>query len=228
MWLASLLVALALGQDGGTLHHADIADGRPAGLEEGFFHAYETEAGFTLEVGDVLTLSTPLGSSASILAVGGGGAAGSVGLGLAHGTAVNSAWYKTIYNGTQSATMGKMVLVALGTTPDPALYMAPQSIAGTQVRVQRMKLAGTKKKPIVWAECEFVNTAERKNASGIITVGDVDLALRLGEVASDKLITREAAIQRLKEAKDLLDIGAYSQAQFDADKARYMPYIAPQ
>lgn len=221
------LVQLGYAQERPLLRHAEIADGRPADIDEGFLKAYETEHGFTLDLGDRLTLSTPLGSSASITAVAGGGGAGGVGGGAVRGSAIQNVYYKTVYNGTQAATMAKAVTLAVSGNVDPALFMAPQSIAGTEVQVVRIKLAGTKKRPVVWAECKFVNESDKKNASGIVTVGDVDEAVRLGEVVSPEHMTRDLAIARLKEAKELLDIGAYTQDQFDAERAKYLPYIAP-
>jgi hypothetical protein len=197
------------------VRHSDIVDGRPDSLPEGFVQAYETGAGFTLEVGDTLTLGQPQGASAT--AMGNATVA----------TAVGRSWYASVYNGTQAATMGKAVLSGLSGAPDPALYMAPASLAGAEVRVVRMKLAGTKRKPTVWAECELVEAKSRANSSGIVTVSDIDLALRTQEVSSGELVTRELAIQRLKEAKDLLDIGVYTQEQFEAEKAKYLPYVAP-
>jgi hypothetical protein len=209
------------------LRHADIADGRPVDILEGFYHSYETAHGFTLNVGDRLTLSTPLGSSASITAVGGGGGAYGGGVGVVRGSSVGSVYYTTVYNGTQSATMAKAVMLALAGNVDPSLYMAPLSLAGAEVQVARMRLGGTKKRPSVWAECELVNSGEKANTSGIITVGDVDVAIRLGEVSSPKYITREIAIARLREAHDLLDLEVYTQQQYDAEKAKYLPYIQP-
>jgi hypothetical protein len=221
---AAVVVALlwAQGVPGATgrlVKHSEIANGRPEDILEGFISAYEVEQRFVVEIGDVLTLATPLGSSSSSTVVRSSGGRG------AHGTTVDAGYYTTIYNGTQSATMGKEILAGLSGTPDPAVYMAPRTLSGTEVRVTHMKLAGTKKRPIVWAECEFVNRAEKQNNSGFITIGNLDLAFRLGEATSPKYITRDFAVQKVKEAKDLLDIGVYTQEQFDAEKAKYLPYI---
>lgn len=195
--------------------HEDIADGRPDSLPEGFVQSYETGQGFTLDLGDTLTLGAPQGSSATAM-----GNANVV-------TAVGRSWYSMVYNGTQAATMGKAVLMGLSGVPDPAMFMAPASLAGSQVRVVRMKLAGTKRKPTIWVECEFIEAKDRENSSGILTVSDIDNALRIGEVSSGEVMTREIAIARLKEAKDLLDLGVLTPEQFEAEKAKYLPILTP-
>lgn len=165
----AVFAAIALAQDIPSLRHSDIADGRPPGIEEGFVGSYVTAAGFTLDVGDHLTLGTPLGSSSSITLAGGGGGAAGVGGAVARGAAVQNAFYQTVYNGTQQATMAKAVLLGLSGNVDPSLFMAPRSLAGSEIEVVQMKLAGSKKRPFIWVECKFVNEAERRNASGLIT-----------------------------------------------------------
>jgi hypothetical protein len=218
------LVAAAHAQDGKVLHHADIANGRPSTVEAGFYQSYETEQGFVLDVGDTLTLAKPPDTPAP---AGAGATIQLAGLrdGATSDSAAGSAWYPDIYNGTQTATMAKAILAGMYGTMMPSLYMAPLSLAGTDVRVTRIRLAGTRKRPYVWAECTFVNSSDRKNASGIITIGDVDKALRMGEVTSPEHVTREVAIQKLKEAKELLDLGILTKAQYEAEKARYLPFV---
>ena len=133
-----------------------------------------------------------------------------------------------IYNGTYKATIGKTILLALaGSTYDPTLYMAPAKLSGADMRVQRIKLAGTKKRPVVWIECELVNSRDKANISGIITIADYDAATRLGEIYNPKHITREIAISRLREAKELFEMGIYSEAEFNKEKAKFAPFIRP-
>jgi hypothetical protein len=76
--------------------------------------------------------------------------------------------------------------------------------------------------------------ASRKSALGIMhyvknpkvhqiasmkTVADFEKALSLGEIVNPNAkMTREQAIAKLKEAKDLLDLGIYSQFKYDSLK----------
>jgi hypothetical protein len=194
--------------------HADIAAGRPKEMEEGFVGSYVTPFGYTIAVGDPLVLGSPTGSAVRAVSTGQSTAIG-----------VQSGYYRFVYNGTYAATVSKAALGALAGSADPALLLAPASLQGAELKVARIKLAGTRKSPILWMECELANRKDKANMSGIVTIADFDLAARNGEVANPNQITRELAIQKIKEAKELLDAGVYTQEQFDATKAKYMPYI---
>jgi hypothetical protein len=172
----------------------------------------------------VLQLAKPLGESVSLTGAGLAGSSGAASLGLAHATGVASGWYTTVYDGGLKASEAVPAMVAV--THQPSAFMVPMSRSGTQVEVTTIALGGSKKRPSVWVECAFVDQADRKNGKGVVTIGDVDRALRLGEVTSEKNITHDMAVAKLKEAKDLLDMGAYTQEQFDAAKAKYLPYLS--
>lgn len=212
--------------------YSDIADGRSATLEEGFIGAYETQFGYTIARGDVIAVHTPTGSSMRGTVSGVGANTQSLSAGVGTAVGVRSNWFANVYNGTYSATVGKMVGLGLaaglaGQALDPALFMAPASLSGAEIRVIRMKLGGTRNRPVVWMECELLNTKEKANFSGIITIADYDTAMRSGEIYNPNFITRDIAVARLLEARNLLEIGVYTQAQFDAMKAKYGPYVAP-
>jgi hypothetical protein len=187
---------------------SELADGRPDAIEEGFIGAYEASAGYTVAIGDTLILGAASGTSA-------------IGTGTVYARgAVAKQFFQYVYNGTQAATVAKALLVS-----DPSMYLAPSSISGVEVRVTAIKLAGSRKRPIIWMESEFVESAQKSNATGILTIWDFETAARTGEVTSPKNITSEMAIAKLKEAKELLDMGVYTQAQFDEAKARYAPFV---
>lgn len=216
---AAVRTALAGAPDNTVLHHADLAHGRPEGVEKGFYQVYVTEFGFEVAVGDRLTLALPLGSSVHTTTA-------STGALSVESTALEHAYYTTVANGRRGATAVKAALSALGGAEDPADYMAPHSLAGAEVVVSRIKLAGTRMRPWVWAECTFVNESDRANTSGIITVGGLDEALGKGEVADDQFVPRHVAVARLAEAHELLQIGVYTAAQYEAERLRYLPFIA--
>ena len=212
IWLA-LSTALAEDPTIPLVRYSELAEGRPDTLDEGFVTAYETSAGNTISVGDTLVLGTASGSSAH--ATGNGFSA----------TAVRSQYFANIYNGTYSASVGKATMAGLSGDVDPSLFMAPASLGGLEVKVQRIKLAGSRKHPVIWMECELVDQAQRANGSGIVTIWDYEVASRLSEVFDPDYVPREVAIAKLKEAKELFDMGVYSQDQFDAEKAKYAPFV---
>lgn len=204
-----------------TLRHEDIASGRPAHVSRGFYRAYQTSFGFELTVGDRLTLAVPVGASVRTTT-------SATTPYTSESASVQREHYTTVANGSRAATTVNALMSALDGSSDPADYMAPQSIAGAEVVVTRIKLVGSRKHPWVWAECTFVNPAEAANHSGVVTVGDLDEALGKGEVASDQFVPRHVAIARLTEAQDLMQLGVYTVAQYEAERARYLPFISPE
>jgi len=193
------------------VRYHDIAQGRPATLEPGDTLAYETSSGNTLHVGDVLVAGTPTGHMASATA-------------SSYGTRVSAVghdYFASILNGTEKATNGK----ALMGSEDWEIY-APPKLAGMELQISRMQLRG-KKRTAIFVEATFVNAAQKTNGSGIVAIQDLEGALRLGELRDPNVITREVAIDKLKEAKELLDLGVYTQEQSDEVKAKYGPYVAP-
>jgi hypothetical protein len=207
------------------VRHADIADGRPSSMDKGFIQTYETAFGYSVSVGDKIAVNVPGGLASTTVAVGGAGTNGTLGGGVGIGTTVASQYFQYIYNGTYAATVGKAMLAGAGGTADPTLYMAPGSLAGAEMTIQRIKLAGTKKRPVIWMECELADAKDRANISGVITVADYDAAMRLGEIYNPNFITREIAIAKLREAKELLDMGVYTPEQFEEVKTKYGPYV---
>lgn len=219
--LCLFLVAFAQ-EDLPIVSHSQIADGRD-GVEKGFLSGYETAYGYTVSVGDTIAVNVPTGSANQLAALSGSGYGSYAGVTGTTGTSVGQSYFKYIFNGTYAATVTKMLLS--GASIDPLLYQAPGTLAGSEMKIIRIKLDGTKKRPVVWMECELVNSREKANFSGVITISDYDLAMRAGEIYNPAHITRDIAIQRIKEAKELLDLGLITQEQFDAEKAKYASHI---
>jgi hypothetical protein len=212
--------ALAAAPDPATLRHDDIASGRPAHVARGFYGAYETSFGFTVAVGDRLTLAVPLGATVRTTT-------SSPTPYTSDSASVQREYYTHVANGSRATATLNMIAYGIDGSLDPADYMAPQSIAGAEVVITRIKLVGSRKHPWVWAECSFVNGAEAANRSGVITVGDLDDALGEGEVASDQFVPKSVAIARLAQAQDLLQLGVYTAAEYEAERARYLPFAVP-
>ncbi|MEE2751872.1 MAG: hypothetical protein VX519_10610 [Myxococcota bacterium] len=206
--------------------HADIADGRPSYIQKGFIKSYETQYGYSVSVGDTIAVHVPGGVAANTVAVGGGATNNGLGAGVSVATTVTNQYFQYVYNGTYGATVAKAILAGLGGTSDPTIYMAPASLQGAEIQVSKIKLAGTKRKPIIWMECALVSAKDKANFSGVITISDYDAAMRLGEIYNPNFVTREIAIAKIREAKELLELGIYTDKQFEEIKAKYVLYIS--
>lgn len=202
------------------ISYSQIADGRQ-GIEKGFLSGYETPYGYTVKIGDIIAVNVPSGTAAQGTALSGSAYNSSAMVTATAGTSVGKTYFQHIYNGTYAATVAKLALAALADDYDPLFYSAPGTLSGSEMKVIRIKLDGTKKRPVVWMECELVNSREKANLSGIITISDYDLAMRAEEIYNPDHVTRDIAIQRIKEAKDLLDLGLITQEEFDAEKLKY-------
>ena len=168
--LSLAIPVIAYSSTTSSLSYDEIKNGRGDEPKRDLTH-YTTASGAVVRIGSTLRLSSPSGVGASTV-----GSASTVYGSNAY--AVN--YFKFIYNGSMGSTVWKAML-----SPDPLLINAPGTMQGVEVRVQRIHLGGTKRKPYVWAECAVVNTREAGNISGIVTVWDLDLALRFGEITAD-------------------------------------------
>jgi hypothetical protein len=65
-----------------------------------------------------------------------------------------------------------------------------------------------------------------ENSKGLkVCTMDGRQSISLGEFYLKGFMTREAAISKLKEYKDLLDLGVIQQSEFDAKKTELIKYI---
>ena len=159
--LAIAVPAIAQSATGTSLAYDDIKNGRGSEPKRDLTQ-YTTSSGDVIGVGAVLRLGSSSGVGASIVS----------------GASVHASnYFKFIYNGSMGSTIWKAMLV-----PDPLILNAPGTMQGVDVRVQRVHLGGMKRKPYVWAECEVTNSREAGNISGIVTIWDLDLAIRFGEI----------------------------------------------
>ena len=91
-----------------------------------------------------------------------------------------------------------------------------------------MKVAhkGSKKKPL---RLILIMGEINGRAFGInkyLSVLDTDLAMSYGEILlKNRKMTREEAIAKLKEAKDLMDLGLMSEEEFKAMRSELQPLI---
>jgi hypothetical protein len=116
-------------------------------------------------------------------------------------------------------TLGKALLVPPEQLVDG---YAGEEVVVTSVKVQHTKL--TKNSPI-----QIMLYVQNPNAPGMMrnrTIFDIEMAVETKEVINpNAAMTREQAISKLKEAKDLLDLGMMTQVEYDKLKGELSPII---
>jgi hypothetical protein len=112
-----------------------------------------------------------------------------------------------------------------------ALFVPPQNLSdayiGEKVIVKKIKVQHTKyskKSPLVITL--VVQNPSAPAISRNSTISNLEMAMETKEVINlNAAMTREQAISKLKEAKDLVDLGMMSQAEFDDLKNKLTPII---
>lgn len=116
-------------------------------------------------------------------------------------------------------TMAKAILLGPEQLEDG--YTGEKVIV-TAIKVQHTKL--TKKSPLqIYL---FVQNPTAPALARNRTIADLEMAIETKEVINpNAAMTREQAIIKLKEAKDLVDLGMMSQVEFDELKGKLTPII---
>jgi hypothetical protein len=132
----------------------------------------------------------------------------------------NSSSYTRVYFGYMS--LGKALLV----TP----VAMPGSWVGTKLVVDKLKVQHKKlSKESELAVMLYVQDPTLSSALGgnNRTITDIEMALNTGEIVNpNAAMSREQAIAKLKESKDLLDLGLISQEEYETLKSKLTPIIS--
>ena len=103
------------------------------------------------------------------------------------------------------------------------------SFKGTKVVVETLKVNRIKlkrKSELIILAYVYDPTLSSLFSEKRRTIIDLELALSTGEVVNpNQKMTREEAIVKLKESKDLLDLGLLTQEEYDKIKAELTPII---
>lgn len=183
---------------------------------------YITMSKNSVKVGDTLILGTPTSQEMNTRTYGGsyGGRARG---GIAQSRSTSKKTYDFIQMG-RPAGVGTIVMAMNGSAPS----MADISLKNTKVIVNELKTyhRGSKKKPLYVV---MVLGEINDRAFGInkyLSVMDTELAIESGEILLQNMkMTREEAIAKLKEAKELMDIEMISKEEFDELKKELAPII---
>ena len=101
------------------------------------------------------------------------------------------------------------------------------AMIGKELIVSEMKLYHTKlSKKSPMTVLLYVEDPTMSQMTKYSTILDIQAAIETGEVINPNgSLTREQAIAKLKEAKDLLDLGMMKQAEFETLKEKLTPII---
>lgn len=166
------------------------------------FSSIKLEDGSVLKVGDNVMLGKPSGLNAK--------------------TQVNTGLLSA--NVTTSNTFQYILLGRLGLSAMTGMQYLPQSLQNTKVVIKEIKashtsLVGSRNSPLTyWLILDY--------GPGVATVLNVPAALTNGEfINPNAAMTRDQAIVKLKEQKDLLDLGLITKEQFEKIKSDLTPII---
>ena len=181
--------------------------------------SYIAADGSVLRVGDTLIIGVPTGSTTKTVGVGGAGEG--FGVGSARSKTKNS--FSTIIKG-RPVGVGNIISIMNGEGKN----MAGQEFQGERVVIVEMEVnhKGSKKKPLALTILLGEPNGRAFGINKYLSVVDYEKAVLAGEINSmNAPLTREEAIAKLKESKDLLDLGLIQEAEYLEIKERLTPVI---
>lgn len=176
----------------------------------------------SVKVGDTLILGTPTSEETSTRTY-----AGSYGNrargGVAQSRSTNKKTYEFVQMG-RPAGFGSIMNAMNG----DAQNMADNSFKNTKVIVNEIKTyhRGSKNKPLYVVMVLGEINGRAFGINKYLSVMDTELAIESGEILlKNRKMTREEAIAKLKEAKELMEIDMMSKEEFDELKKELTPVI---
>lgn len=176
----------------------------------------------SVKVGDTLILGTPTSQEMSTKTYSGTYGSRARG-GVAQSRSTSKKTYEFIQLG-RPAGFGS-IMSAMGGN---AQEMADNSFKNTKVIVNEMKTyhRGSKNKPLYVVMVLGEINGRAFGINKYLSVMDTELGIESGEIIlKNRKITREEAIAKLKEAKELLEIDMISKEEFDELKKTLAPII---
>lgn len=179
---------------------------------------YTADDGSIFKLGDTLVIGAPSGNITNTTAAGVGN---TFGIGKAKSRTKSN--FQTIIMGRPAGVASIMSAMA-GEAPQNA----DASMQGEVVIIAEMKVAhkGSKKKPL---ELIILLGEPNGRAFGMnkyMSVVDYEKSVLAGEIRSiNAPLNRDEAIAKLKESKDLMDLGIIDAAEYDKIKAELTPII---
>ena len=183
---------------------------------------YITVSDNSVSVGDTLTLGTPTSAETATRTYAGG-----FGNGVRAGVAQSRSTSKKTYEFVKLGRPAGFTSV-IATMNGDAQFMADNSLKNTKVIVQEIKTyhRGSKKKPLYVVMVLGEINGRAFGINKYLSVMDTELAIESGEILLKNMkMTREEAIEKLKEAKELMEIDMMSKDEFEELKKELAPLI---
>ena len=176
----------------------------------------------SIKVGDTLILGTPTSSESNTRTY--SGFYGTIFRGgVAQSRSTNKKTYEFIQKG-RPAGLGTIISAVNG----DAQSMADHSFKNTNVIVNEIKThhRGSKNKPLYVVMVLGEINGRAFGINKYLSVMDTELAIEYGEILlKNRKMTREEAIAKLKEAKELVEIDMMSVEEFENIKKELTPII---
>lgn len=184
---------------------------------------YITTSKNSVKVGDTLILGSPTSQETNTRTYG-----GSYGTKLRGGVAQSRSTSKKTYEFVKMGRPAGFGSIMTAMNGD-AQVMADNSLKNTTVVVNEIKTyhRGSKNKPLYVVMVLGEINGRAFGINKYLSVMDTELAIESGEVLlKNRKMTRDEAIAKLKEAKDLMEIDMMSKEEFDELKKELAPIIS--
>lgn len=176
----------------------------------------------SVKIGDTLILGSPTSQETNTRTY-----AGSYGTQLRGGVAQSRSTSKKTYEFVKMGRPAGFGSIMTAMNGD-AQSMADNSLKNTTVVVQEMKTyhRGSKNKPLYIVMILGEINGKAFGINKYLSVMDTELAIESGEVLlKNRKMTRDEAIAKLKEAKELMEIDMMSKEEFEELKKELTPII---
>ena len=183
---------------------------------------YVTVSDNSVSVGDTLILGTPTSEETATRTYSGSYGTKARG-GVSQSRSTSKKTYEFVKLG-RPAGFGSVMTAMSG----EAQLMADNSLKNTEVIVQEIKAyhRGSKNKPLYVVMVLGEINGRAFGANKYLSVMDTELAIESGEILlKNRKMTRDEAIEKLKEAKELLEIDMISKEEFEELKKELAPII---
>jgi len=183
---------------------------------------YITTSKNSVKIGDTLILGSPTSQETSTRTYG-----GTYGTQLRGGVAQSRSTSKKTYEFVKMGRPAGFGSIMTAMNGDSQI-MADNSLKNTTVVVNELKTyhRGSKNKPLYVVMVLGEINGRAFGINKYLSVMDTELAIESGEVLlKNRKMTRDEAIAKLKEAKELMEIEMMSKEQFDELKKELAPII---